>query len=239
MQALVTSSQFKALFLLIVSIPVIGSSQIGRPHDTDAASRKSADTASLDVDDSFSFATIERKDPIRAEDTNLFLGYESPFAGSASVAPPPAAFSKGELNPPTSGLDDSLRLGPDNSGGEMEAALRSETRLARVTVYWPGEGGDHYTKRCLSSSGVRLRDGHCAVDPEIIPYGSVVKIPGMGKYVAVDTGAAVVARRAARAAGRTPDERNALVIDVYCSSRAKARAIEASADKFALITWDR
>lgn len=121
---------------------------------------------------------------------------------------------------------------------KMGGPIKIQTRLARVTVYWPGEG-DFYTKRRLSSTGVRLREGHCAVDPKVIPYGSVVKIAGIGKYVAVDTGRAVVSRRAARAIGRNAAERNALVVDVFCSSRSKARALEASAAKFALVTWHR
>jgi hypothetical protein len=67
----------------------------------------------------------------------------------------------------------------------------------------------------------------------------VVKISGMGKYIAVDTGPAVVSRRAARASARTSAERNALVVDVYCSNRAKARELEKNAEKFALVTWYR
>src|SRR5258707_3212089 len=50
-----------------------------------------------------------------------------------------------------------------------------ETHLARLTVYWP-EQDDHFTKRRLSSSGVQLRDGQCAVDPKVIPYGRLVKL---------------------------------------------------------------
>ena len=121
---------------------------------------------------------------------------------------------------------------------KMPGPVKMQTKLARVTVYWPGEGDD-YTKRGLSSTGVKLRDGHCAVDPKVIPYGSVVKISGIGKYVAVDTGPAVVSRRAARGSGRTSAERNALVIDVYCSSRSKAKKLEKSAARFALVTWYR
>ena len=41
--------------------------------------------------------------------------------------------------------------------------------LARVTVYWHREGGsDDYA----AWNGTPLREGHCAVDPEKIPYGS-------------------------------------------------------------------
>ena len=125
--------------------------------------------------------------------------------------------------------------GSDKPDGTV-SSVKVDTHLARVTVYWPEEG-DYYTKRRRSSTGVSLRDGHCAVDPKVIPYGSVVKVPGMGEFVAVDTGSAVVSRRAARAAGRTSHERNALVVDVYCSTRSKARAFEASAPKFAVVSW--
>ena len=118
------------------------------------------------------------------------------------------------------------------------SSMKVETRLARVTFYWPKEG-DYYTSRRMSATGVRLQDGHCAVDPNVIPYGSVVKIPGMGEFVAVDTGSAVISRRAARDAGRNPDERNALVVDVYCSNSSKARALGASAQEFAVISWSR
>jgi 3D (Asp-Asp-Asp) domain-containing protein len=113
-----------------------------------------------------------------------------------------------------------------------------ETRLARVTFYWSKEG-DYYTSRRMSATGVRLQDGHGAVDPKVIPYGSVVKIPGMGEFVAVDTGSAIVSRRAAREAGRNPDEKNALVVDVYCSNASKARVLGASAQEFAVISWSR
>lgn len=64
-----------------------------------------------------------------------------------------------------------------------------------------------------------------------------MKIPGIGEFVAVDTGPSVVSRKAARVIARSSEERNALVIDVYCSNRSKARALEASAREFAAITW--
>jgi 3D (Asp-Asp-Asp) domain-containing protein len=122
------------------------------------------------------------------------------------------------------------------SSTSSEGRTATDSRLARLTTYWPEEG-DSNTKRRLSSTGVRLRDGHCAVDPKVIPYGSVVTIPGVGKFVAVDTGPAVVSRRAARESGRNSKERVALVVDIYCSSRSKAHAVEASSAEFAVITW--
>jgi 3D (Asp-Asp-Asp) domain-containing protein len=113
-------------------------------------------------------------------------------------------------------------------------ALR--TRLARVTAYWSGEG-DYYTRHHISSTGVHLHQGHCAVDPSIIPYGSVVRIAGLGNYVAVDTGTAVISRRAARESGHTRAQRNALVIDLYFESRRAGEQFAANGPKFASITW--
>ena len=62
------------------------------------------------------------------------------------------------------------------------------TRVARITVYAPDEPrGDYWTRRRKAAIGVRLRDGHCAVDPRLIPYGSTVIIHGK-RYLAVDRG---------------------------------------------------
>jgi 3D (Asp-Asp-Asp) domain-containing protein len=82
--------------------------------------------------------------------------------------------------------------------------------LARVTVYWSGDGsGDH-----ASSNGARLRESHCAVDPKKIPYGSKVVFPD-AVCVAVDCGSDVINRKAARFSGRNVAERNAIVIDRF------------------------
>lgn len=117
-------------------------------------------------------------------------------------------------------------------------AKRKNARLARVTVYWPEEG-DFYTRNRKSSTGTRLRDGHCSVDPKVIPYGSVVNVPGVGRLTAVDTGGAVISRRAARLTGRTREQRSAIVVDVFCSTRAKAQALIRRVKHFAVITWQR
>ena len=109
------------------------------------------------------------------------------------------------------------------TGANLDEAI-SGTRLARVTAYWAGEG-DYYTGRCISATGVRLHDGHCAVDPSIIPYGSVVEIAGVGKYLAVDTGSAVISRTAAREGGRTAAERHALVVDLFFEDRERGREV--------------
>ena len=93
---------------------------------------------------------------------------------------------------------------------------REESILARITVYWPGEG---QVRAC--SNGARLRTGHVAVDPKRIPYGSHVIFPD-AECVAVDSGPGVVNRTAARACGRTAAQRDAIVIDRFFESKQAA-----------------
>ena len=93
---------------------------------------------------------------------------------------------------------------------------REESLLARITVYWPGEG---QIRAC--SNGARLRVGHCAVDPKRIPYGSRVVFPDK-ECVAVDSGPGVVNRTAARACGRTAAQKSAIVIDRFFESKEAA-----------------
>ncbi len=116
------------------------------------------------------------------------------------------------------------------------AEADKDARLARLTAYWASEG-DYNTRRKVSSTGIKLHGGHCAVDPRIIPYGSVVEIPGLGRYLAVDTGSAVVSRKAARRAAQSIEEQSALVIDLYFESRRDGQAFAASGPKYAAISW--
>jgi len=95
-----------------------------------------------------------------------------------------------------------------------------DSLLARITVYWPGEG---QVRAC--SNGARLRAGHCAVDPKRIPFGSQVLFPDAA-CIAVDSGPAVVSRKAARLTGRTISQRNAIVIDRFFESREAALSWE-------------
>src|SRR5256714_4614930 len=103
---------------------------------------------------------------------------------------------------------------------------REQAMLARVTVYWPGEG---QVRAC--SNGARLRAGHCAVDPKRIPFGSHVLFPD-ATCMAVDSGPAVVNRSAARSCGRTAAQRNAIVIDRFFESREAALNWESSHPHF-------
>jgi 3D (Asp-Asp-Asp) domain-containing protein len=101
-----------------------------------------------------------------------------------------------------------------------------DSLLARITVYWPGEG-----QLRASSNGVRLRAGHCAVDPKRIPFGSHVLFPD-ANCLALDSGPAIVSRKAARVTGRTASQRNAVVIDRFFESREAALAWERSHSHF-------
>jgi 3D (Asp-Asp-Asp) domain-containing protein len=97
------------------------------------------------------------------------------------------------------------------------AHAREESILARVTSYWAGEGPKY------ASTGRRLHSGHCAVDPRRIPYGSKVIFPDR-TYIAVDTGPAVVSRKAARLCGHTASQLKAIVVDLFFDTKQEATA---------------
>ena len=91
--------------------------------------------------------------------------------------------------------------------------------LARVTVYWK----DKASGANAAWNGIQLREGHCAVDPKKIPYGSKVVFHD-AECVAVDTGPDVVNRKAARLCARSATERNAIVIDRFFDAKQHALA---------------
>ena len=98
-----------------------------------------------------------------------------------------------------------------------QLSANEQSTLARVTVYWHGEGsGEH-----AAWNGTRLGEEHCAVDPKRIPYGSKVVFPD-AECVAVESGPDVINRKAARSCGRKAAERNAIVIDRFFGSKQKA-----------------
>lgn len=101
------------------------------------------------------------------------------------------------------------------------ALAREQTVLARVTVYWPD--ADPLQQRA-AYNGARLRNGHCAVDPNKIPYGSKVVFADGEECKAIDTGPAVVSRKAARMSGRNANQKNALVVDRFFASKQEALA---------------
>lgn len=111
-----------------------------------------------------------------------------------------------------------------SSIGAAHAAYRDNSLLARITVYWArgGHGADRYSRLHKSATGTRLQQGHCAVDPRKIPYGSKVVMPDGTTLHAVDTGTAVRTRKAARKMGRSATERNAIVIDKFFETKQQA-----------------
>jgi 3D (Asp-Asp-Asp) domain-containing protein len=111
----------------------------------------------------------------------------------------------------------------------VSSAVAEHSVLARVTVYWRSEG---QPSACWH--GIRLHSGHCAVDPKKIPYGSKVSFADC-TCVAVDTGPAVVSRKAARKLGRTAPERDAIVIDRFFESKREAMAWAKSHPHFMIV----
>lgn len=103
--------------------------------------------------------------------------------------------------------------------GQASATAFEQSLFARVTPYWRSEGSG---ERAFST-GAPLREGHCAVDPGKIPFGSRVVFDD-ACCVAVDSGPAVLSRKAARSSGRNSRERNALVIDRFFATKIKAMA---------------
>lgn len=82
----------------------------------------------------------------------------------------------------------------------------------RLTAYWIGQDPD--TSKFRSSTGYTLKSGKtCAVDPKIIPYGSTVIIDGK-EFKAIDTGTAVIAKKASR--GKLP------VVDLFYKTERQA-----------------
>ena len=82
----------------------------------------------------------------------------------------------------------------------------------RLTAYWCGQDPD--TSRFKSSTGYTLKSGRtCAVDPRIIPYGSTVIVGGK-EFKAIDTGSAVVAKKAS--GGKLP------VVDLFFKTERQA-----------------
>jgi 3D (Asp-Asp-Asp) domain-containing protein len=108
------------------------------------------------------------------------------------------------------------------------AFAREQSILARVTSYWAGEGSK------FASTGRRLRPGHCAVDPKRIPYGSKVIFPD-AVCTAVDTGTAVVSRKAARLCGRTASQLKAIVVDRFFDTKRDAEAWSNAHSEFMML----
>ena len=119
---------------------------------------------------------------------------------------PSASTAKGGTYSSKSSLHGNRPLPPVASPPMTTASSQSaQSWLARVTAYWPAARITD-TNHKMTATGVRLRDGFCAVDSRIIPYGSLVVIPGVGNFLAMDTGTAVISRKAAKESGHNRAE---------------------------------
>ena len=64
-----------------------------------------------------------------------------------------------------------------------------------ATAYDPGPGSNGWGNRGRTRTGRRAMYGEAAVDPRIIPLGSILFIEGYGLAIASDTGRAIKGRR--------------------------------------------
>lgn len=60
-----------------------------------------------------------------------------------------------------------------------------------ATAYLPTDGGGHG----ITASGLRARHGIVAVDPNVIPLGTRLYVPGYGLALAADTGGAIIGNK--------------------------------------------
>ena len=63
--------------------------------------------------------------------------------------------------------------------------------LMEATAYLPTDGGGHG----ITASGLAARHGIVAVDPNVIPLGTRLYVPGYGLALAADTGGAIIGNR--------------------------------------------
>jgi 3D (Asp-Asp-Asp) domain-containing protein len=111
-----------------------------------------------------------------------------------------------------------------------QAFAGEHSAFACVTVYWPGKGSGANA----AWDGARLNEGHCAVNPRKIPYGSKVVFHD-AECLAVDSGPDVVNRKAARSCGRNATERNAIVIDRFFDTKERALAWAKANPRFMMV----
>ncbi|MBQ6608607.1 MAG: DUF348 domain-containing protein [Firmicutes bacterium] len=80
--------------------------------------------------------------------------------------------------------DDTIRLGTSVTGQSGEVVIKW-TFTSNTTAYYMGENA-------YGASGGHCHYGTCAVDPSVIPYGSILWVSGYGFAVANDCGGAIV-----------------------------------------------
>lgn len=109
-------------------------------------------------------------------------------------------------------------------GQKLDRKTPKKVMMCRITAYWQNEDG--WTSDLKSSTGKRLVSGKsCAVDPRVIPYGSNVIVEGK-RYVAHDTGTAVVKRKASKGAP---------VVDVFYKTEKQAEREMRRVGRYAMV----
>lgn len=107
----------------------------------------------------------------------------------------------------------------------------SKTVIARITFYYPNEAKSGFK----SAKGDRLIPWKsAAVCFRTIPYGSKIKVPGLGNFIAQDTGSAVISRKAAKKFGK-----NVPVIDICVTDRKELKRISQEFPKFVEVQIQR
>ncbi|MGC8488913.1 MAG: 3D domain-containing protein, partial [Clostridia bacterium] len=89
-------------------------------------------------------------------------------------------------------VDELVAVGTDNTvsrGGQVIQFIREINVVA--TAYWP----DPTWSSGYTAIGTRAQYGVVAVDPNVIPLGTRLYIPGYGFATAEDTGAAIIGDR--------------------------------------------
>ena len=103
----------------------------------------------------------------------------------------------------------------------LENYPKAKKMMVRLTTYSRTERHcDRNTRKGIASTGKHLVENQSvAVDPKIIPYNSQIIIPELKKkFIAVDTGGAVVSRKASRKTGR-----NDPIVDIFFNKEKDAK----------------
>lgn len=82
-----------------------------------------------------------------------------------------------------------IRVGTRDTVDTSRGAMRfRDVRYMEATAYLPTDG----SAEGLTATGIAARHGIVAVDPDVIPLGTRVFVPGYGMGLAADTGGAIV-----------------------------------------------
>lgn len=84
-----------------------------------------------------------------------------------------------------------IRAGTRDIGSSRSYNRVKEVITMEATAYLPTDGGGDG----ITATGIRARHGVVAVDPNVIPLGTRVYIPGYGEAIAGDTGGDIVGNR--------------------------------------------